>query len=78
MGTVVHHWKKIFIEIATRAIRQSHFDYQLISFPQRDGDIDDLRKLNSGIGIELVPEESVRDSIVNQLLHTGFWKKNIN
>ncbi len=72
---IVHHWKKIFIEVATRAIRKSHFDYQIISFPQKDIKVDDLKKFNSGIGIEMVPEETVRDNVVNQLLQTGFWKK---
>lgn len=71
----IHYWKKIFIEIATRAIRQSHFEYQVISFPQRNIQVEDLKKMNSGIGIELVPEETVRDYIVNQLLQMGFWKK---
>ena len=71
----IHYWKKIFIEIATRAIRQSHFEYQVISFPQKNIEIQDLQKLNSGIGIELVPEETVRDHIVRELLQMGLWKK---
>lgn len=71
----VFYWNKFFIEIATRAIRKAHFDYQVINSGQNDIDTFTFNKINSGIGIELVPEETVRDYIVNELLAMGFWKR---
>jgi len=71
-------WATIFIEVALRAIRHVHYDYQLWGVG-RQWQMDRLKahRLNMGQGIELADERTVCAAITQEFINspslTGLW-----
>src|SRR5690349_16779125 len=67
-------WRHVFLEIALRAIRKTHYDFGVWELGQENLTLDHFRNLNQGNGINFAPEETVRDSILQEITYTGLWK----
>ncbi len=67
-------WRKIFLELATRAVIQVHHRYSVWQLGQKELTVDDFEKLNQGDGIFFAYEEHVRDAIAQQIIETGLFK----
>lgn len=70
-------WTRIFIEIALRALRKIHLDYQLWSMQQDWTTEPNFRDLNTGRGIEYAEEAAVCSAIISEFVHSqytsGIW-----
>lgn len=67
-------WPKVFKQVALRAIRKVHIDYQLWGIGQTS-DTDSNRRLsnlNFGRGIEFAPEPAVCDAITQEFINSTF------
>jgi len=59
--------KKVFLQLAVRAVRRVHLDSQLMSLGQTDSGKDDsIRQVNQGSGVEAAPESAVRDVLAQE------------
>lgn len=68
-------WREVFLEVALRAIRRTHYEYGIWELGQKELILDDFSSLNQGLGIYYAPEETVRDAISQEIMLTGLWKK---
>ncbi len=67
-------WRHIFLEIALRAMRKTHYDFGVWNLGQEELTLKDFNNLNQGHGIDFAPEETVRDSILQEIIYTGLSK----
>lgn len=72
---VMKVWREIFLEIALRAIRRTHYEFGTWELGQTRLTLKDFSRLNQGNGISFAPEETVRDSISQEIILSGLWKQ---
>src|SRR6266513_2685184 len=64
-GMIKHTWKKVFLQIALRAMRKVHYEHQaLLMGYSNTPEIPDPGIMNWGLGIELAHETHVSTAIV--------------
>ncbi len=68
-------WRHIFLEIALRAIRKTHYEFGVWELGQEKLTLQHFKNLNQGNGINFAAEETVRDSIIQEITYTGLWKE---
>ena len=68
-------WRELFLDIALRAIRRTHYEFGIWELGQSKLKLTDFLNLNQGNGINFAPEESVRDAIAQEIIYSGLWKQ---
>ena len=74
IGVPKAKWRKIFLELAIRALIQVHQRYSVWELGQKELFIENFVRLNNGDGILFAPEETVRDAISQQIIELGLFK----